>query len=251
MGHAFDEAISGIAATLNARLETYEDAGVTHIPHPRNVKPLAFHSAPDQQDQKGVKEQEVSQAQRLAHLEKSTLGICDRCDLHQTRTQIVFGAGNSNAELLFLGEGPVASDDREGIPFAGKPGELLSQMIKAMGFRLEDVYLSHLVKCRPPNDRAPSSEEIATCEPFLMSQIKIISPKVIVTLGRFASQTLLKSEQSLDELRGQWTSYEGIDVMPTLHPEFLLGTPARKRDAWHDLQQVMARLGKTSNSRRA
>ena len=250
MGHAFDEAISGIAASLNARLKTFEDGGVTHIPHPRHVKRAGEPDLPKVKVSNVSSQPSLNQSQRLAQLEESTLGVCERCQLHQTRTQIVFGAGNANAELLFLGEGPVASEDRQGTPFVGKAGALLHQMIQAMGFEREDVYLSHVVKCRPPNDRAPNNKEVTTCEPFLKSQIEIISPKVIVTLGRFASQTLLRSDRPLDDLRGQWTSYEGIDVMPTLHPEFLLGTPARKRDAWNDLQQVMARLGTAPRSRR-
>lgn len=246
MGHAFDEALSGLAASLHARLQTFEESGSTHIPHPRHVMlPRSPIKEPVI-----LAQTSLSQQQRLTALENSTLGACDRCQLHQTRTQIVFGVGNANADLLFLGEAPSAGEDRQGIPFIGKSGALLNQMIQAMGFERDDVYLSHLVKCRPPNDRAPTVNEVATCEPFLKSQIEIIAPKVIVTLGRFASQTLLKSNTSLDELRGQWTSYADTDVMPTLDPAFLLDNPVRKRDAWHDLQQVMARLGKKPQSKR-
>ncbi|MBX7098102.1 MAG: uracil-DNA glycosylase [Myxococcaceae bacterium] len=172
------------------------------------------------------------------------LGDCKRCKLCQGRTQIVFGAGNPKASLVFVGEGPGADEDAQGIPFVGKAGQLLTKMIEAMKFRRDEVYICNVVKCRPPGNRNPEPEEIAACEPFLKAQLASLKPQVIVGLGKFAVQTLLREETAISRLRGQWREYQGIPLMPTFHPAYLLRTPEDKKLVWADLQLVMKRLGK-------
>jgi len=172
------------------------------------------------------------------------LGDCKRCKLCNGRTQIVFGVGNPRAELVFVGEGPGADEDAQGIPFVGKAGQLLTKMIEAMKFKRDDVYICNVVKCRPPNNRNPEPDEIEACEPFLKMQLGSIRPKVIVALGKFAAQTLLRVDTPITRLRGQWREYEGIPLMPTFHPAYLLRSPEEKGKAWLDLQEVMKRFGK-------
>jgi DNA polymerase len=172
------------------------------------------------------------------------IGPCTRCKLHGGRTTLVFGVGNPAAELMFVGEGPGAEEDRRGEPFVGRAGELLDKMIEAMGFRREEVYIANVVKCRPPDNRDPEPDEIDACEPFLKAQIAAIRPRVIVALGRFAVQTLLRDTTPISRLRGAWRAYEGVRLMPTFHPAYLLRNPAEKRKAWEDLQLVMREFGK-------
>jgi DNA polymerase len=175
---------------------------------------------------------------------RQELGDCRRCKLCSGRTQIVFGVGNPHAELVFVGEGPGAEEDAQGIPFVGKAGQLLTKMIEAMGFAREDVYICNVVKCRPPGNRNPEPDEIAACEPFLRAQLGAIGPKAVVALGKFAAQTLLRDDTPISRLRGRWREYCGIKLMPTFHPAYLLRNPAEKRNAWADLQQVMKHFGK-------
>lgn len=175
---------------------------------------------------------------------RDDLGDCTRCGLCQGRRQIVFGNGDEKAELLFVGEGPGEEEDRQGLPFVGAAGQLLDKMIEAMGYRRDQVYVCNVVKCRPPGNRNPLPDEVAACEPFLRAQIAAVRPKAIVALGKFAAQTLLRTDAPITRLRGAWSEYEGIPLMPTFHPAYLLRAPAEKRKAWEDLQQVMARLGK-------
>lgn len=175
---------------------------------------------------------------------RQTLGDCQRCKLCSGRTQIVFGVGNPRAELVFVGEAPGFEEDRQGVPFVGPAGQLLTRMIEAMQFRRDDVYICNVTKCRPPNNRNPEPDEIAACEPFLKAQLAVLKPKVIVALGKFAAQTLLRDATAITRLRGQWRSYQGIDLMPTFHPAYLLRTPADKKLAWMDLKEVMKRFGK-------
>jgi DNA polymerase len=172
------------------------------------------------------------------------LGDCTRCKLCKGRKQIVFGVGNPRAELVFVGEGPGAEEDRQGVPFVGDAGQLLTKMIEAMKFKRDDVYICNVVKCRPPNNRNPEPDEIAACEPFLKAQLRVVKPKVIVALGKFAAQTLLRVDTPITRLRGQWREYEGVPLMPTFHPAYLLRQPGEKRLAWLDLQEVMKRFGK-------
>ncbi|HSN15228.1 MAG TPA: uracil-DNA glycosylase, partial [Anaeromyxobacteraceae bacterium] len=160
------------------------------------------------------------------------------------RTSLVFGVGNPRADLAFVGEGPGADEDREGEPFVGKAGQLLTRMIEAMGYRRQDVYIANVVKCRPPGNRNPEPDEIEACEPFLRGQLAAIAPKVIVALGKFAAQTLLRDTTPISRLRGRWFEYGGIRLMPTFHPAYLLRSPEEKKKAWDDLQLVMKELGK-------
>lgn len=173
------------------------------------------------------------------------LGDCRRCKLCEGRTNLVFGVGNPRAELVFVGEGPGAEEDKQGIPFVGAAGQLLTKMIEAMKFKRDDVYICNVVKCRPPNNRNPEPDEIEACEPFLKAQLQAIQPKMIVALGKFAAQTLLRDSTAITRLRGQWRTYQGVPLMPTFHPAYLLRQPADKKLAWMDLQEVMKRFGKT------
>lgn len=177
---------------------------------------------------------------------RQELGDCTRCPLHKTRNTIVFGEGNPRARLVFVGEGPGGDEDREGRPFVGRAGQLLTRMIQAMGLDRSEVYIANVVKCRPPGNRDPEEVEIRTCFPFLEAQISAIRPEVIVALGRIAAWTLLDTKGSLSRLRGEMRIRKGVSVMPTYHPSFLLrqGSDRRyKGEAWSDLKQVMALLG--------
>lgn len=174
---------------------------------------------------------------------RDVIGDCNRCKLCSGRTNIVFGVGNANADLMFVGEGPGEDEDRQGLPFVGRAGVLLTDIItKGMGLRREDVYIANVVKCRPPNNRNPEPDEIVACEPFLHRQIALIRPRVLVTLGKFATQVLLRSRTPISKLRGQWHDYQGVPLMPTFHPAYLLRNPGDKRIVWEDIKQVMARL---------
>lgn len=170
------------------------------------------------------------------------VSTCTLCKLHKNRTNTVPGEGNPAADLMFVGEGPGYHEDKQGRPFVGRAGNLLDKMIEAMGFRREEIFIGNVVKCRPPENRDPESDEIEQCEPYLKRQLEIIQPKVIVGLGRVAVQTLLKTKTPISRLRGKWHKYHHIDFMPTFHPAYLLRNPAEKRACWEDLQQVMARL---------
>lgn len=176
----------------------------------------------------------------------AALGDCRRCRLAEGRTHLVFGVGNPAADLMFVGEGPGRDEDLQGEPFVGRAGQLLTEIIvKGMKLRREDVYIANVVKCRPPQNRNPEPDEIATCMPFLLRQIDIVRPRVIVALGKFAAHTLLDTATPITRLRGQWHDFRGIKLMPTLHPAYLLRNPADKRLVWEDVKQVMAELGLT------
>jgi len=173
------------------------------------------------------------------------LAGCTRCKLHRRRTNIVFGVGNPHAELVFVGEGPGHDEDVQGIPFVGRAGQLLTQMINAMGLSREDVYIANVVKCRPPENRAPEKDEVATCLPFLLRQLANINPKVIVCLGSVAAQALLNTNKAISHFRGQWLDFRGAKLMATYHPAYLLRNPHAKPEVWADLKKVMAFLGLT------
>ena len=175
---------------------------------------------------------------------REEIGDCTRCRLHkQGRKQIVFGVGNPHADLMFIGEAPGADEDEQGEPFVGRAGQLLTNMIKAMGLRREDVYIANIIKCRPPSNRTPERDECETCSPFLMQQIKVISPKAIVALGAVAAKTLLAVNAPMSELRGHWFDFRGTKLAVTYHPAFLLRDPRQKKETWKDLQMVMKELG--------
>ena len=197
-------------------------------------------------------EQGVADAATALKLIREDLGDCIRCKLHKGRKQIVFGVGDPRAELMFVGEGPGADEDAQGEPFVGRAGQLLNNMIKAMGLRREDVYIANIVKCRPPGNRQPERDECETCSPFLMRQIATIKPKAIVALGATAAKNLLAINAPMSELRGRWydfkpagsdASWTGARLAVTYHPAFLLRDPRQKGEAWKDLQMVMKYLG--------
>ena len=175
---------------------------------------------------------------------REDIGDCTRCRLHkQGRKQIVFGVGNPQADLMFIGEAPGADEDQQGEPFVGRAGQLLNNMIKAMGLRREDVYIANIIKCRPPGNRTPERDECETCSPFLMRQIEVIGPKTIVALGAVAAKTLLAINAPMSELRGRWFDFRGTKLAVTYHPAFLLRDPRQKKETWKDLQMVMKELG--------
>lgn len=174
---------------------------------------------------------------------RADIGDCTRCRLHKGRKNIVFGVGNANAELMFVGEGPGADEDEQGEPFVGRAGQLLNNMIAAMGLKRSDVYIANVVKCRPPQNRTPERDECDTCSPFLMRQIEVIRPKVIVALGAVAAKNLLAVNESMASLRGRWYDFKGARLLVTYHPAYLLRDPRQKKEAWKDLQMVMKYLG--------
>ncbi len=185
----------------------------------------------------------VVQAKSLDEL-GAAIGECQRCKLGMTRTNLVFGVGNPQADLMFVGEGPGYDEDMKGEPFVGRAGQLLTDIIqKGMKLQRSDVYIANVVKCRPPNNRNPETDEIAACSPFLAKQIEIVAPKVIIALGTFAAQTLLGVKTPIMRMRGNWHDYKGIKVMPTLHPAYLLRSPGDKKLVWEDVKMVMRELG--------
>jgi DNA polymerase len=173
----------------------------------------------------------------------SDIGDCTRCKLHRGRTKLVFGDGNPKADLVFVGEGPGRDEDAQGLPFVGRAGKLLTQMIGAMGLQRQDVYICNVVKCRPPENRTPEKDEVETCSPFLLRQLDAISPKVIVCLGSVAAQTLLETNRGISHFRGEWLDFRGKKLMATYHPAYLLRNPSAKGEVWKDLQKVMVVLG--------
>jgi len=193
----------------------------------------------------GDREQVVdatSQAELLDEMAK-VAGACQKCKLARTRTNVVYGVGNPSADLMFIGEAPGRDEDLKGEPFVGRAGQLLTDIIKAMKLTRDDVYIANVIKCRPPENRNPEPDELEECRPFIRRQIEIIKPKVIVTLGRFALQSLMERGYAISGARGQWLDFNGIKVMPTYHPAYLLRNPAAKKDVWADMKKVMAELG--------
>jgi DNA polymerase len=180
---------------------------------------------------------------------RADIGDCTRCKLCRSRTHIVFGDGNEKAELLFVGEGPGHDEDVQGLPFVGRAGKLLTQMIEAMGLERRAVYICNVVKCRPPENRTPERDEVAACSPFLLRQILAIQPKVIVCLGSVAAQTLLGTNRSISQYRGEWLEFRGARLMATYHPAYLLRNPDAKVEVWKDLRKVMAVLGLSGRRR--
>ena len=219
---------------LLTELTLLRDLGFTHLdltPRAgvRTVEP-AFEAAAHPQDLS--LEALVAQAHN-----------CNACRLAGTRTNVVFGVGNPNADLMFIGEAPGRDEDLQGEPFVGRAGQLLTDIIKAMKLTRDDVYIANVIKCRPPENRNPEQDELEACRPFIRQQVALIQPKVIVTLGRFGLQSLTEKGYSISAVRGQWLDYNGIKLMPTYHPAYLLRTPAAKKDVWADMKKVMAELG--------
>jgi DNA polymerase len=233
----------------NGPAATAPDATAPHQPEQRDPMPRAVISAPPvEEDLLEVSspkaESNATDPATALKLIREDIGDCTRCVLHkQGRKQIVFGVGNPNAELMFIGEAPGADEDIQGEPFVGRAGQLLNNMIKAMGIQREDVYIANIIKCRPPGNRTPERDECETCSPFLMRQIAVIKPKVIVALGAVAAKTLLAISASMMEMRGRWYDFRGTKLAVTYHPAFLLRDPRQKKEAWKDLQMVMKQLG--------
>jgi DNA polymerase len=171
--------------------------------------------------------------------------------LHKTRQNVVFGEGNENADLVFIGEAPGGEEDQQGRPFVGAAGQLLTKIIEAMKFTREEVYIANVLKCRPPNNRDPLPDEVNRCKPFLTRQLEIIKPKVICALGAHAAHALINSTEGITRMRGQFYMYNGIKVMPTFHPAYLLRNESAKRPVWSDVQKIMAELGKLNVMREA
>ena len=186
---------------------------------------------------------------RLEHL-RAELGECHRCRLGDTRRNLVFGVGDPEAQLMVVGEGPGRDEDLQGEPFVGAAGQLLTKMLEAMGLGRDDVYIANIIKCRPPQNRDPAPDEIAACERFLQQQVEIISPRIILAMGNFAAKTLLRTEVGITRLRGRFHAYQGIPLMPTFHPAYLLRNADGKRPAWEDLKQVMAEMDRLGLRRR-
>ena len=187
----------------------------------------------------------LTAARSLAEL-RELIGDCRRCGLSASRTNLVFGEGNQQARLVFVGEAPGADEDRQGQPFVGEAGGILTRLIEAMGLRRDQVYICNVLKCRPPANRNPHRDEITTCAPFLQQQLQLIKPEVIVALGTFAAQTLLENKEAISRLRGQFHHWHGIPLMPTFHPAFLLHHKEQKQhywDVWHDMTLVLQKLG--------
>ncbi|MBI2561545.1 MAG: uracil-DNA glycosylase [candidate division NC10 bacterium] len=173
---------------------------------------------------------------------REELGECTRCKLHRHRTQIVFGVGNPNARLVFVGEAPGADEDAQGEPFVGRAGQLLTKIIQAMGMQREDVYICNIIKCRPPNNRTPESDEILACQPFLLKQLQAIGPQFICALGGPATQTLLRTKEPISRLRGKFYDFHGTPLLPTFHPAFLLRNPHEKKTVWEDMKLLLREM---------
>jgi uracil-DNA glycosylase len=213
---------------------------------PRTKAAVAVPFVPEEDllDSKPRVESGVTDPGQALRLIREDIGDCTRCRLSkQGRKQIVFGVGNPKAELMFIGEAPGADEDQQGEPFVGRAGQLLNNMIKAMGLRREDVYIANIIKCRPPGNRTPERDECETCSPFLMRQIAAIKPKAIVALGAVAAKTLLAINAPMTEFRGRWFDFRGTKLAVTYHPAFLLRDPRQKKETWKDLQMVMKELG--------
>lgn len=240
---------------VRAELEFLRDLGFTHLDLSRGAQPSSDLPGVE----RGPIEARSDQARArllegypfpedLAALEsfgdlEAMAKRCVRCRLAGTRTQVVFGSGDPRANLMFIGEAPGRDEDREGFPFVGRAGKLLTDIIGAMKLSREEVYIANVIKCRPPENRNPEPDELEACRPWIDQQIERIAPRVIVTLGKFAIQSLIGRPVAISSVRGEWQTYQSIRVMPTYHPAFLLRNPAAKKDVWADMKKVMAELG--------
>ena len=236
---------------LKAHLQFAADLGVDGVSRdplwrdrpidapPANVVPVTSDHRPDPRSEAGQRVAVfASPADALAAV-RTEIGDCVRCKLHaQGRQQIVFGVGNPNADLMFVGEAPGADEDVQGIPFVGRAGQLLTKIIEAIDLKRDDVYIANVIKCRPPGNRNPEQDEVETCEPFLFQQIDVIKPKVIVALGTFAARALLRTLDPISRLRGRIFEYRGAKLIPTFHPAYLLRNPSSKREVWEDMKLV-------------
>ena len=179
---------------------------------------------------------------------REEMGECTRCKLHRGRQNIVFGVGNSEADLMFVGEAPGADEDAQGIPFVGRAGQLLTRIIESIGLQREQVYIANILKCRPPRNRDPQPDEVESCEGFLFQQIQAIDPLLVVALGRYAAQTLLQTQTAISRIRGKFYPYRGGLLIPTFHPSYLLRNPRAKREVWEDMKAIRAKLTELGSS---
>jgi len=243
--HSFERAAPAVEATAEAAASERARPAAAQEPVRRAARPAApATKTADSAVPVASPGEVVWSAQATLEEVRSELGECTRCGLAEGRNQIVFGDGNPVADLMFVGEGPGQEEDRRGLPFVGKAGELLTQMIeKGLGIERSDVYICNIVKCRPPNNRTPLEREVASCSPFLDGQIAAVKPKVIVTLGKPATSLLLGREVAITRIRGGWFEYRGIPLMPTLHPAYILRqyTPENRRLVWEDLKAALAK----------
>jgi uracil-DNA glycosylase family 4 len=237
--------LASLVVSLRRHLQRQQRMGIRFVSRPevRTMTPATDIKAPvtDNAERMSTHSNagEVSTLEQL----RDDIGDCRRCKLHSGRTHVVFGTGNPNAKLMFVGEGPGRDEDLKGEPFVGRAGQLLTDIItKGMGLTREDVYIANVVKCRPPQNRNPEPDEVASCEPFLKKQIELIRPDIIVALGKFAVQALLQSKVPITRLRGNWHTYMGIKLMPTFHPAYLLRNPADKKLVWEDIKKVMKEM---------
>ncbi|HUW82975.1 MAG TPA: uracil-DNA glycosylase [Phycisphaerae bacterium] len=252
-----------VTRAVRQNLETDALLGLSEVPIPkhavqslrnsnRSPSPKPVGKMPPAKAPSIVGPDNQAKAERLKALAEQYVDGCEKCHLAQSRNKVVFGQGAADTNLVFVGEAPGAEEDRQGLAFVGRAGQLLTRMVEAMGLTRDQVYICNVLKCRPPGNRTPSADEIAACSPILTQQLQIIEPKVIVALGAPASQTLLETKESIGRLRGSFHDFypsgtplvgEPVKLMPTYHPAYLLRNPADKRKAWEDLQLVMVELG--------
>ena len=242
----------GLIEDLENYLLYQRDEGVQRLEVDRAVlEELAKEQEPDVPEEIAVEAAPIPNAFQSLEAIATHVSVCTNCELCKARTLTVPGAGNAESpDILFVGEGPGAEEDAQGIPFVGKAGQLLTKMIEAMGYSREAVYIANVVKCRPPNNRKPVGEEMDRCLPYLRQQIKLIQPKLIVGLGGTAMEGLLGRPVGITRMHGVWQEYEGIKLMPTFHPSYLLRNPSKKKEAWADLKLVLAELGKEPPARK-
>ena len=241
------EQIVLLVTSLRRHLQRRERAGIRRLPRAQvqnRISPTGAVTNPMSGTEVDLftDSTAVHRAENLEEL-RAAIGDCRRCKLWSGRTHLVFGVGNPKARLMFIGEGPGRDEDLQGQPFVGRAGQLLTDIItKGIGARREDVYIANVIKCRPPENRNPEPDEVASCEPFLKKQIDLVRPEIIVALGKFAVQTLLQSKIPITRLRGKWHTYHGIKLMPTFHPAYLLRNPADKKLVWEDIKQVIKEM---------
>jgi len=227
----YDEIIQQLEFFRDIGIESISLAEVTRVPVAQVVVEEVLVPSPPS----------VATGETLEAI-RADIGDCQRCKLARTRTHIVYGSGNPNAELVFVGEAPGFEEDQQGLPFVGAAGQLLTKIIESMGVKREDVYICNILKCRPPDNRNPEPDEVFSCSPFLKRQIAAIQPKVVCCLGKFAAQTMLRSADSITRLRGRFHDIDGMRVIATFHPAYLLRSPEKKREVWEDMKQIRAEL---------
>jgi uracil-DNA glycosylase family 4 len=233
---------------ITAQLEFFRDIGVDTLEVPKRL-PAAFGISPPLERESRARsvrqgvtlDEGLNMAMTLDSI-RSEIGDCQRCKLAPTRTNIVFGSGSPQAELVFVGEAPGYDEDQQGLPFVGRAGQLLTKIIESINLKREDVYICNVLKCRPPENRNPEPDEVGACNPFLRKQLAVIRPKIVCCLGTFAAQTVLQTAAPISKLRGKFIDMDGMRVIATFHPAYLLRSPDKKREVWEDMKQIRAEL---------